>query len=142
MSGRPSRKSAKIGLFGPFSAFFAIFQRAQTALGKSRKWRKKAFFIRYPLICLNPHLLNPHLRHSNSPAPRSDWSQIENKFSRKLHKLVFPKMSFPRKITSGRKGFQQITSSPKESKAITKHHHFQKCQSFFGCGEGPQGGQP
>ena len=31
--------------------------------GKSRKRRKKAFFIRYPQICLNPHLLNPHLRH-------------------------------------------------------------------------------
>ena len=35
------------------------------APGKSRKRRKKAFFLRYPQICLNPHLLNPHLRHSN-----------------------------------------------------------------------------
>ena len=33
------------------------------AFGKSRKRRKKAFFLRYPQICLNPHLLNPHLRH-------------------------------------------------------------------------------
>ena len=41
MSGRPSWKSAEIGLF-----------------------RKKAFFLRYPQIRLNPHLLNPHLRHS------------------------------------------------------------------------------
>ena len=63
MSGRPSWKSAKIGLFRPFSAFFALFRRARTALGKSRKRRKKAFFLRYPRICLNPHLLNPHLRH-------------------------------------------------------------------------------
>ena len=59
MSGRPSRKSAEIGLFRPFSAFFALFRRVRRALGKSRKRRKKAFFLRYPRISLNPHLLNP-----------------------------------------------------------------------------------
>ena len=64
MSGRPSRKSAEIGLFRPFSAFFALFQRVRRAPGKSRKRRKKAFLLRYPRISLNPHLLNPHLRHS------------------------------------------------------------------------------
>ena len=64
MSGRPSWKSAEIGLFRPFSAFFALFRRVRRAHGKSRKRRKKAFFLRYPQICLNPHLLNPHLRHS------------------------------------------------------------------------------
>ena len=63
MSGRPSWKSGKIGLFRPFSAFFALFRRVRRAPGKSRKRRKKAFFLRYPQICLNPHLLNPHLRH-------------------------------------------------------------------------------
>ena len=61
MSGRPSRKSAEIGRNRPFSAFFALFRRVQRAPGKSRKRRKKAFFLRYPQICLNPHLLNPHL---------------------------------------------------------------------------------
>ena len=66
MSGRPSWKSAKIGLFRPFSAFFALFRWVQRAPGKSRKRRKKAFFLRYPQICLNPHLLNPHLRHPNN----------------------------------------------------------------------------
>ena len=65
MSGRPSWKSAEIGLFRPFSAFFALFWRVQRAPGKSRKRRKKAFFLRYPQICLSPHLLNLHLRHSN-----------------------------------------------------------------------------
>ena len=50
--------------FLPFFCLFAFFRRAQTAPGKSRKRRKKAFFFRYPLTCLNPHLLNPHLRHS------------------------------------------------------------------------------
>ena len=64
-SGRPSWKSAKIGLFRPFSAFFALFRRVRRAPGKSRKLRKKAFFLRYPQICLNPHLSNPHLRHPN-----------------------------------------------------------------------------
>ena len=66
MSGRPSRKSAEIGLFRPFSAFFLLFRRVRGAPGKSRKRRKRAFFLRYPQICLNPHLLNPHLRHSKS----------------------------------------------------------------------------
>ena len=66
MSGRPSRKSAEISLFHPFSAFFALFRRVQRAPGKPRKRRKKAFFLRYPQICLSPHLLNPHLRHSKS----------------------------------------------------------------------------
>ena len=55
----------EIGRNRPFSPFFALFRRARRAPGKSRKRRKKAFFLRYPQICLNPHLLNPHLRHSN-----------------------------------------------------------------------------
>ena len=71
MSGLPSWKSAEIGLFRPFSAFLALFQRARTAPGKSRKQRKKAFFLRYPRICLDPHLLNPHLRHPNFRAGHS-----------------------------------------------------------------------
>ena len=65
MSGRASWKSAKSGHFRPFSAFFALFRRVRRAPGKSRKRRKKAFFLS-PQICLNPHLLNPHLRHPNS----------------------------------------------------------------------------
>ena len=44
----------------PFAAFFALFLPS----AKSRKRRKKAFFRRYPPICLNTRLLNPHLRHS------------------------------------------------------------------------------
>ena len=64
MSSRPSWKSVKIGLSRPFSAFFAFFRRVRSAPGKSRKRRKKAFFLRCPLIFLNPHLLSPHLRHS------------------------------------------------------------------------------
>ena len=44
--GRPSRKSALVAPFLPFSPFL--------------KRREKAFFLRYPQICLNPHLLNPH----------------------------------------------------------------------------------
>ena len=67
MSGRPAWKSAEIGQNRPFSnAFFAVFRRVPRAPGKSRKRRKKAFFLRYPRISLNPHLLNPHLRHSKN----------------------------------------------------------------------------
>ena len=61
----PPWKSAEIGLFRPFSAFFALFWRVRRVPGKSRKRKKKAFFLRYPQICLNPHLLIPHLRRSN-----------------------------------------------------------------------------
>ena len=50
----------------PFPALFALFRVARRAVGKSRKRKKKAFFPRYPRICLNPYLLNPHLRHSHS----------------------------------------------------------------------------
>ena len=56
----------KSAFFTPFSAFFAPFRRVRRAPGNSRKRRKKAFFLRFPQICLNPYLLNPHLRHSNS----------------------------------------------------------------------------
>ena len=70
MSGRPSWKSAEIGLFRPFSAFFSLFQRVRRAAEKSRKRRKKAFFLRYPQIRLNPHLLNPYLWHSKNPPGR------------------------------------------------------------------------
>ena len=59
-----SWKLADIGLSRPFSAFFALYRSARTARGKSRKWRTKAFFLRYPRICFSPHLLNVYLRHS------------------------------------------------------------------------------
>ena len=52
MSGRPSWKSAG-------SAFFALFGRVRRPPGKSRK---RPFCLRYPQICLNPHLLNPHFQ--------------------------------------------------------------------------------
>ena len=53
----------KIGRNRPFSPFFCLFrpfpEGAKSTWGKSRKRRKKAFLLRYPQICLNPHLLNP-----------------------------------------------------------------------------------
>ena len=57
----------EIGRNRPFSPFFCLFRpfrRGRRAPGKSRKRRKKAFFLRYPGICLNPDLLNLYLRHS------------------------------------------------------------------------------
>ena len=51
--------------FCPFRPFSALFRRVQRAPEKSSKRRKKTFFLRYPQICLSPHLLNPHFwRHS------------------------------------------------------------------------------
>ena len=69
----------EIGRNRPFSAFFALFRRVRRAPGKSRKRRKKALFLRYPQICLSPHLLNPHLRHpkSKKASPCRKGSQKE-----------------------------------------------------------------
>ena len=53
----------EIGRDQPFSHFFALFQKARTAPGNSRKQRKEAFFLTCPPSCLNPHLLKPYLRH-------------------------------------------------------------------------------
>ena len=53
MSGRPSWKSAEIGLFRPFSAFVTLFRRVRRAPEKYRKRKRKAFFLRYPHICLS-----------------------------------------------------------------------------------------
>ena len=54
----------EIGRNRPFFCLFRPFRRVRRAPGKWGYLRKKAFFLRYPQICLNPHLLNPHLRHS------------------------------------------------------------------------------
>ena len=51
----------------PKSALFALFlpsfrpfpEGAKSTWEKSRKWRRKAFFLRYPQICLNPPSLKP-----------------------------------------------------------------------------------
>ena len=73
LSGLPSRKSAEIGRNRPFSAFFGLFWRP----GKARKKRTKAFFLRYPRICLNlnAHLLIPHLRHLSVPNVMCKWTR-------------------------------------------------------------------
>ena len=52
-----------------FSVFCALFQRARAAPQKSRKRKKKA------LICFSPHILNPHLRHSN----KGSWNNTPSK---------------------------------------------------------------
>ena len=54
-------KSAFFALFLPFSPFSGV---CQEHLGNPENG-KKGLFLRYPQICLSPHLLNPHLRHSN-----------------------------------------------------------------------------
>ena len=56
----------EIGRNRPKSPFFCRFRPFPE--GAKSTWeiqgylRKKAFFLRYPWISLNPHLLNPHLR--------------------------------------------------------------------------------
>ena len=46
----------------PEIAFFALLRRVQREIQKTEE---KGLFLRYPQICLNPHLLNSRLRHSN-----------------------------------------------------------------------------
>ena len=101
MSGRPSWKSAEIGLFRPFFAFFALFRRARRAPGKSRKRRKKAFFLRCPQICLNPHLLNPHLL-GHTPSTAGTFQKKFRKNSGKTPETLSERfLEFPSRVRLG-----------------------------------------
>ena len=60
MPGCPSWKSAEIGLFLPFSAFFG---GCEGHLENPENGGKMPFSSDIS-DCLNPHLLSPHLRHS------------------------------------------------------------------------------
>ena len=59
----------EIGRNRPFSPFFCLFRpcpEGWKSTWKIQKTEEKGLFLRYPQICLNPHLIkNPHLRHSN-----------------------------------------------------------------------------
>ena len=59
MSGRPSRKSAEIGLFRPFSAFFALFRRVRRAPGKYQKTEEKGLYPQISSDFLKPPSLKP-----------------------------------------------------------------------------------
>ena len=75
----------------PFFCLFRPFPEGAKSTWEIRGYlRKKAVFLRYPRISLNPHLLNPHLRHTLR-APRlkkikilNFSSEIEN-FKRAAH---------------------------------------------------------
>ena len=59
----------EIGLFRSFFALLLPFSPFSRALGEhlanqAKRKEKGAFFLRYPRICLSPHLSNPHLWHS------------------------------------------------------------------------------
>ena len=43
-----------------FSAFLALFPEGSKSTWEIQKTLEKAFFLTYPQICLNPHLLNLH----------------------------------------------------------------------------------
>ena len=56
----------EIGLFwslSPFICLFRPFLEGPKSTWEIRKMQEKAFLLRYPPICLNPHVLNPYLRH-------------------------------------------------------------------------------
>ena len=59
MSGLPFWKSAEIGLFRPFSAFFALFRKARRAPGKSRISEEKGLFPQISSDLLKPPSLKP-----------------------------------------------------------------------------------
>ena len=78
LKGVPSWKSAEIGLFRLFSAFRSFPGGAKSSWEIQKTEEKGSDILRF---CLNPHLLNPHLRHSkkleNAPFSRTG-SQIEH----------------------------------------------------------------
>ena len=53
----------EIGQNRPFPPFSG---GCEEHLGNPENRGKRPFFLRYPQFCLNPRLLNPHLRHSRS----------------------------------------------------------------------------
>ena len=59
----------EIGQNRPFSPFFCLFRpfpEGAKSTWEIQKTQEKAFFLRCPQICLNPHLVNPHLGHPKS----------------------------------------------------------------------------
>ena len=59
----------EIGRNRPFVPFFCLFRpfpEGPNSTWKIQKTEEKGLFLKYPRICLNPHLLNPHLRHPKS----------------------------------------------------------------------------
>ena len=59
MSGRPSWKSAEIGLFRRFSAFFALFRRVPRAPGKTQETEERGLFPQISSDFLTPPSLKP-----------------------------------------------------------------------------------
>ena len=59
MSGRPSRKSAEIGLFRRFSAFFLPFPEGAKSTWKIKKTEEKGLFPQISLDFLKPPPLKP-----------------------------------------------------------------------------------
>ena len=109
MSGRSAWKSARFGLFRPFSPFFCLFcsfLKACIAPGRSRKRKKKKpFSLRYPRIRLSPHLRHSNLglnhqliRHPDSSARRRPnlyfFHHSFCKFKRERSENVFGKSDF------------------------------------------------
>ena len=75
--GRPSRKSPKSAFFALF-CLFALFPEGVKSTWEIQKTEEKGLF---PQICLNPHLLNPHLRHSKLRWP-GDSQRESRRFAR------------------------------------------------------------
>ena len=85
-------KSAKIALFLPFSPFSG---GCEEHLENPENGGKSPFFLRYPQICLNPHLLNPHLRHSktNLKNPQKIFGSNILKNSGTFHSAPFSELT-------------------------------------------------
>ena len=62
--------------FSPLFCLFRPFPEGAKSTWEIQNYlRKKAFFLRYPRICLNPHFLNPHLRPSKTPSGLNEASE-------------------------------------------------------------------
>ena len=84
----------------PFFCLFRPFPEGAKSTWEIQKTKEKGF-LRYPRISLNPHLLNPHLRHSKQNKGSKFRGKFRSIFREKIRvsKKSFVPTSFCRRAT-------------------------------------------
>ena len=120
-------KSAKIALFLPFSPFSG---GCQEHLANPENG---AFFLRYPRISLNPHLLNPHLRHSKKTGTRVHSDVHPERKPERGYVRMFPRNETGTRAHSPKPPFYEtaLLSPTKLGEEKCKVHSFSGVLAFL-----------